>query len=322
MSIVEKRHELDYPITPEGRRVSYLLLHLGVPSNYPPTTKHFRVAKKAASSIGILLSTIDIVSEKNNRSGISRYLFRFPYYRRDDKLASLFADTILIAASVAFGPFLDEHNDLSCFRIPMNLIRGRKKVYLGELAQLEEKRPWNERITEFPINIIGSSTGFIDDDVEMTWKLTTIAYNDEKYLHAFRFLKTSQENFYVWPGQIDEVAEDKKATAENIFQQSHLENALQDCFKAIEAILGDPPNNDEKFFRKIRSIGVDPNKVFGFEDKPIFQVIRDINNARDRKAAHGSTKNRIISVRDLFVYQNCARYIVLQACEFAIGKRL
>jgi hypothetical protein len=204
----------------------------------------------------------------------------------------------------------------------MNLIKNRKSVYLKELIQIEETRQWSERITEFPTSIIGSSTQFSPYSVEIAWKLAPLLFNNEKLLHAFRFLKTSQENFHVWLGQIDEAVEDAHVTAENVFQQSRLENALQDSFKAVEAIIGDPPKNDEKFFGKIKSIGVDPSMIFGLEDKPIHQVIRDMNDARDKKAAHGSTQNRAITVGELFVFQNCARYIVLQACESELGERL
>jgi hypothetical protein len=136
------------------------------------------------------------------------------------------------------------------------------------------------------------------------------------------FLKTSQENFHVWTGQIDQAVEDAQVTAENVFQQSRLENALQDNFKAVEAIIGDPPKNDEKFFGKIKSFGIDPNMIFGLEDKPIHQVIRDMNDARDKKAAHGSTQNRAITVGELLVFQNCARFMVLQACKSELGERL
>lgn len=323
MSVVVKRRERKFPLTPDGSKVSYLLLHLSAPSDfYPPSTNHLRTAKRAANDLGIKLSTIVVEAEKSMGPGQSRYLFHFPYYRRNDKLASRFADTVLIAASVIHGPFLDRKDDLSSFRIPMNLIRNRKNVYLGELIQVEEARQWSERITEFPTSIIGSSTQFSPYSVETAWKLTPLLFNNEKFLHAFRFLKTSQENFHVWPGQIDEAVEDAHVTAENVFQQSRLENALQDSFKAVEAIIGDPPKNDDKFLGKIKSFGIDPNMIFGLEDKPIHQVIRDMNDARDKKAAHGSTQNRAITVGELLVFQNCARFIALHACESQLGERL
>ena len=58
---------------------------------------------------------------------------------------------------------------------------------------------------------------------------------------------------------------------------------------------------------------------FGLADKPIYQVIRDMNDARDKKAAHGSTPNRNITEVELLEYQNCARLIVLGAAKTEIG---
>jgi len=281
--------------------------------------KHLSAAKKAAKAVGIQLSAISLEIGNKNPS-LRRYLFHFPYFRRNDELASRFADTVLIVASITHGPFLDNGNDVSTFRIPMSLIGKRKKVQIRELFQLEESRPWEERIAEFSADsIIGSVAWFSDRAVEMAWSLTPLLLMNDKFLRAFRFLKTSQDNFYVWPRQIDDAVENAHLTAKNEFHQSRLENALQDSFKAIEAILGDPPKDDKKFFRKIEEIGLDPDKSFGLADKSLYQVIRDMNEARDKKAAHGSTSNRHITVGELLDYQYCARLIVLQASEYAIG---
>lgn len=323
MTVKIIKKELKYPPIQEGNKVSYLLLHLAVPlDTLPPSTRHLKIAKKAANSLGIKLSTILVEDEINKGSGIQRYLFRYPYYRKSDKAASQFANTVLLAASITFGPFLDDRDDLSSFRIPQELIRNRNKVYLGELIQVEETRKWDKRITEFPATLIGSSTRFSHIEVERAWMLTPLLFENQQLRHAFRFLKTSQENFFVWPGQIDDIAEEPHQTAENLFQQSRLENALQDSFKAVEAVLGDPPKSDERLFRKIESIGVDPKMEFGFEDKLIYQVIRDMNFARDKKAAHGSTSDRAITVGELLVFQKCARFLVLKASEYIMGDKL
>lgn len=321
MKIIEKKPQLKYPYIPYGNRFYYLLLHLAVPVNsYPPSTAHLKVAKKVAHSLGIKLNTITINVESNKSSyGTGRYLFHFPYFRRDDQLATRFADAILIAASVTFGPFLGENDVISCFRVPKDLIKDREEIYLGELVQSEETRSWNERLTDFPALLLGSSSSLSDYSVELAWKLTPLLFSSDDFLRAYSFIKTSQENFYVWPGQFDEVVDNAHSTAASVFEQSRLENALQDSFKAIEAILGDPPKNNDKFFRKIEAIGIDPNMKFGLNDEPIYQVIRAMSDARDKKAAHGSTSNRLITIGEMLVFQNCAHLVVLKASEKITG---
>lgn len=316
-----KQTELKYPLVNDGDKVCYLLLHLAVPSVFTPSlSKHLSIAKKAANSLSIKLSTITIDIENNRDTKPIRYLFRFPYYRRDDKLASRFAETILLIASVTFGPFLDDNDNVSTFRIPIDLIKNRKSVYLGELVQIEETRSWENRITEFsPASLIGSSSQFSNDAVDMAWNLTPLLLKDDRFYRAFRFLKTSQENFFAWSGEIEDVIDKAQTTAKNAFEQSRFENALQDSFKAVEAILGDPSKNDKRFFRKIEAIGLNPHEIFGIEERPIHQVIRDMSEARDKKAAHGSTPNRSITLGELLEYQNCARLIVLQASQFEIS---
>jgi hypothetical protein len=321
MVSMKRQTKSKYPPVKDSDKVCYLLLHLAVPSIFTPSlTKHLSIAKKAANSLGIKLSTITIDIENNRDTKPIRYLFRFPYYLRDDEFASRFAETILIIASITFGVFLDDKDNVSTFRIPMELIKNRKSVYLEELVQIEEARLWEDRITAFsPESLIGSTAQFPNDAIEMAWNLAPLLLKDNRYHRAFRFLKTSQENFFVWPGEIEDVIDKAQITARNSFEQSRFENALQDSFKAVEAILGDPPKNDERFFRKIEAIGLDPHEFFGIEERPLYQVIRDMSEARDKKAAHGSTPNRAITLGELLEYQNCARLIVLQASQFEIS---
>ena len=198
-------------------------------------------------------------------------------------------------------------------------LKCKETFHLGELIQLEETRSWEDRIANFDtVSFIGSEVQFSDRAVKVAWELTPLLLKNDKVLRVFRFLKTSQENFYIWSGEIDDAVENAHMTAKNVFHQSRLENALQDSFKAIEAILGDPPKDDKKFFRKMEAIGLDPNESFGLANKPLYQIIRDMNIARDKKAAHGSTSDRQISIGELLDYQHCARLVVLQSSKFEI----
>jgi hypothetical protein len=66
VSVVVKKPEPRYPLTPDGNKVSYLLLHLAAPSNFsPPSTSHLRIAKKTANELGIKLCTIVVETEKD-----------------------------------------------------------------------------------------------------------------------------------------------------------------------------------------------------------------------------------------------------------------
>lgn len=311
------------PISPESNKASYMILRVGF-SNYSrnQSQNHFVIGNKIAENLGVKLSSIIIENKEHPNSTFLRYLFRFPYFQRNDKLATHFVESFFLAISYAYGPFLDVFGEPLLFRIPRSLLKDRKSIYSYELLQIEKARQWSERISEFPESTFGSYIDICDNCIADAWKLTPLLFNRQYIFNAFRFLKTSQDFFYVYPGQYDDILFGEDSSANNANEQSSLEHALQESFKAIEAIIGDPPRNDENFFAKLKSININPFETFGVENKPIFQVIRDINTARDKKAAHGSTRNRTISTKELFIFQNCARYVISQACENLLGEKL
>lgn len=88
----------------------------------------------------------------------------------------------------------------------------------------------------------------------------------------------------------------------------------------MEAVVGDPPKDDHKFCRNIRDAGLDPHEELGYPDAmELHSVIRDMNEARDKKAAHGSTKRRESAIGELLNYQACARHVVWGAVEHQLG---
>jgi len=110
-------------------------------------------------------------------------------------------------------------------------------------------------------------------------------------------------------------------TAKTGFDQVRFESALQNAYKSIEAIIGDPPKNDNKFFSKLRAIGLNPHEEVGYDEKTeLHQVIREMNFARDKKAAHGNTKQRTIFVKELMNYQECAAFVIIEAIAYLLGK--
>jgi len=304
------------PPVPDTNRVCYLLLHLGVPSHfYVPLKTPLIAAKRAGKAIGIIIWPICLTS-KDNKEVHVRYLFRFPYWRRDDKCAFRIGESFLFAVSAIFGPLTAFKEMVSVFRIPQLLVLDKKKLLIDELIQLEESRLDSERFIAIP-DITFSTTMYISHfNVEAAWKITPILLKYEALYLAVRFLKSSINDFYVWPGEIDDVIYEPDLSARSGMEQSIFENALQNAFKAIEAVIGDPPKDDRKFFGKLNAIGLDPNTQVGYTCKlPLNKVIREMNMARDKKAAHGSTTKRRITTGELLEYQMCARTVVMAAIK-------
>lgn len=141
-----------------------------------------------------------------------------------------------------------------------------------------------------------------------------MTFNDPALFAATRFLNRSHDSFIVYPGQIREVASDVDAVPRTASGQTDFEDALHNAFKAVEAVIGDPPSDDRKFFDKLKDIGVDPQEKVGFTEKvPISTVIRRMNEAWDKRSAHGSTRQRTIRAAELLEFQACAKAIILTA---------
>ena len=126
----------------------------------------------------------------------------------------------------------------------------------------------------------------------------------------------SQTSFYLFPGQINEVIYGEPQTPETISVQTRLENALHNAFKAVKAVIGDPPKDERRLDAKLQAIGLDPKAWVGYKTaQPLHSVIRTMSEARDKKAAHGSTPDRAITVAEMLEFQACARLLVWAAVE-------
>jgi len=165
-------------------------------------------------------------------------------------------------------------------------------------------------------NALAVSIYISENAVDEAWKITPLLFQNDRIYNAVSFLKTGQDDFFVRPGEINEIFAKWNQSSKTGFYQRKFENSLQNAFKAIEAIIGDPPKDNKKFFAKIKGIGLDPFEEFGYLSKdPLHVVIPQMNAARDKKAAHGSTKDRIITLGEMMTYQDCAHLIVAAAIK-------
>ena len=193
-------------------------------------------------------------------------------------------------------------------------------IPLPMLIQMEESRPWEERSIPHPSPRIAGGTKVATERHEMAWRIASVTFRDAALFEATRFLHRSYENFSVSPGGIQEVLDDPNFTPNTGALQNRFEDALHSAFKAVEAVIGDPPKDDRRFFAKLASLGIDPAADSGYLEKiPFERMIRRMNEARDKRSAHGSTRNRRISAADLLDFQTCAEILVLTALEKSRG---
>ena len=58
------------------------------------------------------------------------------------------------------------------------------------------------------------------------------------------------------------------------------------------------------------------------KNKLSFEQIRKMNNFRDAKAAHGSSPNRNIGLRDMVDFQLCANEVIWKNIEYILGSKI
>jgi hypothetical protein len=310
-----------YPPIKDGNQVCYLLLHIAVPSKITPprsirSLQGVKSAQKAAEINGIKIWPTRVSWQDNKEDSYFRYCFCFKKYKREERKAMLFAECFLNALSFIHGPVLEPDEDTYVFRVPAELARAGRTLIIDKLLQIDEARHLDDRtISELPSRVL-TSWGSVNTVIDHAWRIVPILFNNPVLCRAVQFIKTSQDDSYFYPGEISEVIANPDRTAQSGSGQSKLENALQNAFKAIEAILGDPPKDDKKFFDKIKSVGLDPMEEVGYSYRfPLHTVIRDMNDYRDKKAAHGSTQHRVITFAKMMEFQACAHYVVNAAIQ-------
>ena len=269
MNALRERRSSTSPGTERG--VWCLLLQLGAPARTygKDPARHFRIAQKELKPLQVVIRPVGLGSEVDLGG---RYLFRFRRYKRDDAAAIRLAEAFLYGMSLVHGPVIEDHHDSLVFPIPDCIVRGESVIRIDALAELARSRPPEDRFLEFPRTTLSSFSCTTGELHEAAWRIVAVTFNDEALFDATRFLKRSHDNFYVYPGQIREVARDRESSARTSSQQTHFEDALQNAFKAVEAVIGDPPRNETRFFEKLRAIGIDPQEQVGFiavQDRPI-----------------------------------------------------
>ena len=305
----------------DNRRVWYLLLQIGVPGLYrrEDSARHIAVVRNEVTQLGITIRCLDVkYGPQDNANG--RYLFRFSQYKRDDAAATRLAEAFLYGMSLVQGSMVESHHDSLLIPVPHIMLCRARSVQLEDLVALEERRSPDERSLDFPRATISTVSWTTPDRHEAAWRIAASTFNNDALFDATRFLKRSHDNFYVYPGQIVEVSSDTNAVPRTSSHQTDFEDALQNAFKAVEAIIGDPPKDDRRFFEKLKNVGIDPLEEVGYQKREAISiVIRRMNEARDKRSAHGSTRQRTIRPAELLHFQACAQVIILAALENARG---
>ncbi len=307
-------------------RDSYLILQVGIPVRTriitlegddgrpkvrQETSPHIRRVNKLLKRLNASVKAVNVSSGANR---FPRYLLCFGDNARRDEDALRLAEAFAYGLSTVGSPMIDTDEPL-IFRVPSDIANSRS-LAVKTLLKIETSRHPDDR--SFPFPRPGVLSAYSAADLlshENGWRIAATTFFDNVLFEATRFLQRSVECFFVYPGGIDEVAYDDLCP-HSASLRSRFEDALHNSFKAVEAIIGDPPKDDRRLSEKLKTIGISFDEPVGYRAKEsIGVVIRSMNVARDKKSAHGSTKHRSITPAELLEFQGCAQTIVLAALE-------
>lgn len=326
LSSLPPRRKIEDMTSDRGR---YLLLQVRVPfatdglptSDLEPprdliekSAKHIDALNSESRCIDVVVDSLGIRDEEYG-SPTPRYAFHWSNGERRDEASVRLAEALACGLALARAPLPDPLGPLVLW-LPATLVSRGRDVTLQELVECERSKRGSDAECRLSLSEIGNVRWYDHLVLEDAWWIAVTAFRFPALFDATRFLSRSFQNFYVQPCDIDEVLSDTKRQPLTGTSPATFEDALQNAFKAIEAVLGDPPQKERRFLAKLAAHGIDGEQLVGHQDRePIRTMIHRMNEARDKRAAHGSTPNRGLTVGELLDFQDCAEFVVRSELE-------
>lgn len=148
-----------------------------------------------------------------------------------------------------------------------------------------------------------------------------------RLFQAAGYWQTSVDPFSYLGDSVGEVlAEPEGRPASNV-ERARMEAAIHAAWKAIEALVGgEPPNDESRFQARLAEVGVPTTMPFAYRHEPnsvtVFDRLKTVRSTRDKRAAHGGRTggSRRITDYDLMIAQEVVRVSVLHAIDFDLAQ--
>ncbi len=291
---------------------AYLLLHLAIMSDScGPGDEVIAAMTRSASELGISIWPWEIYDNEPGicANPINRIFFTVPSGYRDDEYAEKIAESILLSLELFEGSTIDLVDDHVA--LPFRNAKYSKISGIHYKTLLREIEDANEEVGFSFQHTINGWSAVVEPYIALVFKALPTVVNNNKLRLAMAFLAHAQHDFYVCPGGLNEAVHDGDWIPTRMSILARWESAYQNCFKAVEAIIGDPPKKEIKLRNKLLCKGMNPDEEVGYKKKEkITDVIREMSRIRDTLAAHGSTPNRGIKYSQMTEFQACAKYLL------------
>ncbi len=286
----------------------YVLNRLGYPNNsdskYSPQIYEEVWKPKSLLKLGIRLIPVKITHDY--------FGLIIGEGERNDELAQSYAD----AAMMLFS-FFENYTDFEipvAYPIPSCIIKDGE-VKIDDIIEEDSHREYNERYGELAIYSIFNRCYLLGEElIDDIWNNLPTLLENPNIFNAVCFYSASIREIHFEGDSIDDAFMEIDKTPISKIGLTLAENAILNAFKAIEAIIGDPPKNEARLRSKIQDIGLDPDdKMFLYPEfgGSILDEIKRLSGIRDKRAAHGRTdKERRITYFEMMNAQFLARLLI------------
>jgi hypothetical protein len=237
-----------------------------------------------------------------------RYLLKIEDGIRDDDFAQDLVDTVMLSVAIKNEMYLDD-NPLA---IPVE-----SSLYKDGTIKIESLIG-SRGINSQEYYALGEGIGLPKEILDYIWQTVPVIFENQYITDAVSFYLESIKSTWICDEDIDEIRLDGFDMSPSPFDKASIETSYQNAFKAIEAIIGEPPDDLVKLKNKLEQAGINPENLVGLyelnsNDKKLIEKIVDMQKIRNKKAAHGKTlkAGRNIGYYELKDKQALSRYIIL-----------
>jgi len=295
------------------RRWVYLLTGLGLLHKEKVTYPN--IEEVILDNIGVRLRRISLTRKDRIRKPREelghqdRFVFYVSNGIKDDNFAQKFADAVTGSLALAYDLAPEEAFTSICISEDM--------IKLGRFIRVKDILGSNALGSE-PYFRVVKCTGVPSEVLDYIWHIVPTIVKNQYLMDASNFYRESITQAWVADDNVLDIMSDNSDIPASQADRVRVETAYQNAFKAIEAVIGEPPKDKRKLRIKLLEAGINPDEMVGFDlygmkpgKEAILKKIADMQHNRDKKVAHGKTDEpRNIGYCELKDKQALAGYLI------------
>lgn len=270
------------------------------------------------STIGIKLRRVFLTEEDRVRQVHMQYEYknedRFIFYigdaKMDDNLAQRFADAVMLSLAVAHDVAIEETP--KAIRISESCLKKGRIIRIKDVVG-------HEGIGGQMYFDVVHAVGVPSEVLDYVWHIVPVILANQSLMDATSFYRESITQAWVTNDDVYEIMCENSDLPSSQVERARVETAYQNAFKAVEAVIGEPPKDETKLRLILIRNGVNPDEIVGYDlyrmkpaKETLLKKVIDMHQARDKMAAHGKTNiPRTIGYCELKDKQALACHIIL-----------